>query len=105
MTKMNLMLSMGVLTASLAATTVDAQNRNCGPHAMVTAHLASKYGESRHMMGLAANNQVMEIFVSEDSGTWTITATNGAGVSCLVASGTDADTIAMALPEMQDPDA
>ena len=105
MTKNSLMLCMGLLTASFAATTVDAQNRNCGPHDQVTAHLASKYGENRQMMGLAANNMVMELFVSDETGTWTITATNGAGVACLVASGTNADTVAMALPEDLDPDA
>lgn len=105
MTKNTLMLSMGLLTASVAATTVEAQNRNCGPHEMVTAHLADKYGESRQMMGLAANNTVMELFVSPETGTWTITATNGTGLACLVASGTDADTMAMVLPEDTDPDA
>lgn len=105
MTTNSMMLCMGLLTASFAATSVDAQNRNCGPHDAVIAHLATKYGESRQMMGLAANNMVMEVFVSEESGSWTITATNSSGVACLVASGTNADLAALDLSDMTDQDA
>ncbi len=100
-----MMLTMMTGSAMLmAATQVEAQGRNCGPHAAVTTHLAAKYGESRAMMGLAANQTVVEVFVNSDSGSWTIIVTRPDGVSCLVASGTNADVIPAALINT-DPDA
>lgn len=97
-------LMMGASALMLAASHVQAQGRNCAPHAAVAGHLAQKYGESRQMMGLAANNMVLEVYVAPDSGTWTVTVTRPDGVTCLMASGTDADTTPLALPNT-DPDA
>ncbi len=81
----------------LAATQAEAQGRNCGPHGAVTAHLAEKFNESRTMMGLAANQMVIEVFVNAESGSWTIIVTRPDGVTCLVASGSNADVIPAAL--------
>ncbi|HHK74842.1 MAG TPA: hypothetical protein ENJ57_06720 [Rhizobiales bacterium] len=64
-----------------------AQTQNCAPRDMVIERLANKYGEVRQSMGLGANNVVIEVFASEKSGTWTITATSVSGLTCLVASG------------------
>ncbi len=60
-----------------------AQSQNCAPRDTVV----SRYGESRQAIGLGGNNQVVEIFASEETGTWTITVTTASGVTCLVASG------------------
>ena len=49
-------------------------------------------------MGLGANNQVIEVFASSETGTWTITVTTPAGVTCLVASGQAFEELAEALP-------
>lgn len=38
-------------------------------------------------MGLAPNNRIVEVFVSEETGSWTITLTSADGVTCLVAAG------------------
>ncbi|MEM8632926.1 MAG: hypothetical protein AAGF74_16980 [Pseudomonadota bacterium] len=69
------------------APTAEAQNRNCGKRAAIVERLSEGYGESRQMIGLGANNSVIEMFASEDSGTWTITVTLPNGMTCLVASG------------------
>ncbi len=75
---------MVAMTASVAS----AQNaRNCAPRDAVVDRLASGYGESRQSMGLGANNQVVEVFASDETGTWTITVTMPNGMTCLVASG------------------
>ena len=101
----NMMLTMMTGSAFLlAGTQIEAQGRNCGPHAAVTTHLAAKFGESRTMMGLAANQMVVEVFVNADSGSWTIIVTRPDGVTCLVASGSDADVVPAAL-QNTDPDA
>ena len=49
-------------------------------------------------MGLAARGSVVEVFASDETGTWTITVTNPAGVTCLVASGQSFEALAEALP-------
>ena len=83
------------LTAGMAT----AQNaRNCAPREAVVDRLASGYGETRQSMGLGANNQVVEIFASTETGTWTITVTMPNGLTCLVASGQAFEELVEALP-------
>ena len=90
-------LGFGIL--ALAATTGFAQNaRNCAPRDVVVERLASKYGEARQSMGLGANNSVVEVFSSNETGSWTITVTVANGMTCLVASGQNFETLAEALP-------
>jgi len=83
---------------ALLAGPVVAQGRNCAPREMVVERLASKYGETRHSMGLGANNVVIEVFASDTSGTWTITVTSVSGITCLVASGQAYESMVEALP-------
>ncbi|MBC7141584.1 MAG: hypothetical protein H5U18_05445 [Rhodobacteraceae bacterium] len=70
----------------------------CAARDAVIEQLASRYGESRHGIGLAANNAVMELFASDETGTWTITVTMASGLTCLVASGENFETLAEVLP-------
>jgi len=60
---------------------------NCAPHDVLLERLASTYGEQRQAVGLGANNVLVEVFASDDTGTWTITMTVPGGMTCLVASG------------------
>lgn len=89
-----------VLAASaLLAQAAAAQSAaNCAPRDTVVARLASSYGETRQSIGLGANNAMVEVFASTESGTWTITVTTAAGLTCLVASGQAFETLAEALP-------
>ncbi|WP_417206671.1 hypothetical protein [Antarctobacter sp.] len=95
------MLSAGLLLG--AATFAEAQDlRHCAPRDKVVTRLAAKYGETRQSMGLGANNAVMELFASPDSGSWTITVTMANGITCLVASGQAFEELAEALPPKGD---
>lgn len=100
-------LHLGALTAAAAiyiASTLDAvaqAGRNCAPRDAVVSRLAEGYGETRRSMGLGANNAVVEVFASEETGTWTITVTSPNGLTCLVASGQSFETLAEALPTKQ----
>lgn len=88
---------------AMTAGTVSAQSaRNCAPRDAVVERLAESYGESRQSMGLGANNAVVEVFASPESGTWTITVTSATGVTCLVASGQAFEELAEALPSTDD---
>jgi hypothetical protein len=72
----------------IAATSLGAEgNRNCAPRDKVVERLATGYGETVQSMGLGANNSVVEVFASQQTGTWTITVTLPNGMTCLVASG------------------
>ena len=44
------------------------------------------------------NNAVVEVFASDETGTWTITVTTPNGMTCLVASGQSFEALAEALP-------
>lgn len=82
-------LTVAAASAALAlATPVTAQGlQACADRAQVVEKLASSYGETRQGLGLGANNGLVEMFVSQDTGTWTITITRPGGQTCLIASG------------------
>lgn len=101
MTDMTRLLSFGFLaSAALLAPPVQAQ-ANCAPHEIVVERLADGFGESRQSIGLAANNAVVEVFASLETGTWTITVTMPGGLTCLVASGQAFEHLAEAAPAGQ----
>ena len=98
---MNTMFKMtiGLGLMVLAADHVSAEaTGNCAPREMVLERLADRYGETRQSIGLGANDAVVEVFASHESGTWTITVTTAAGLTCLVASGQAYEPLAEALP-------
>lgn len=86
MTKRLTVLSFGIGAMILAADHAFAQ-ANCHSHDLVVSRLAERYGESRQSIGLSADNAVVEVFASLETGTWTITVTRPGGPTCLVASG------------------
>lgn len=104
MTRKTTWMTKGALAAATAMTLLMAsaataqQARNCGPRELVVNRLAEGFGETRQSMGLGANNAVIEVFASEESGTWTITVTSPNGVTCLVASGQAFEELVEALP-------
>ena len=73
--------------AILALPVAAAAQNNCGPRAVVVDHLAERYRESRQAIGMGTQGRVVEVFASNETGTWTITVTSPNGVTCLVASG------------------
>ena len=103
MTQKKPFLNICALAAAAVLTTATTQAqaqqaRNCGPREQVVTRLAEGYGETRQSMGLGANNAVIEVFASDESGTWTILVTTPNGTACLVASGQAFETLAEALP-------
>lgn len=82
-----LSFGLGALILATGHAFAQAPNRNCADRAAVIERLATKFGETRRSIGLAANNAVVETFASAESGSWTITVTLPSGLTCLVASG------------------
>lgn len=77
------------LLAPLAFTpdTADAQQRICAQRDQIVEQLDTRHNEDRVALGLQPDSNVLEVFASDESGTWTIIVTAPNGVSCLVAVG------------------
>ncbi|MFC4671139.1 hypothetical protein ACFO5X_21495 [Seohaeicola nanhaiensis] len=86
------------LLALTAAPSSAQQTQNCAPRDVVVERLADGYGESRQSIGIGAQGAVVEVFASTDTGTWTITVTTPAGLTCLVASGQSFEALAEGPP-------
>jgi len=92
-----LALSLGVGAMLLATQHVFAQSsRNCASRDLVLERLSTRFGETRQSIGLGANNAVVEVFASTETGTWTITVTLPNGVTCVVAAGQSFEALAEA---------
>jgi cation diffusion facilitator CzcD-associated flavoprotein CzcO len=62
-------------------------NMLCAERGVIVAALTDRFGEQVHGMGLAHQNRIVEVYVSEETGTWTITVTSADGTTCLMAAG------------------
>ncbi|MEM1272892.1 MAG: hypothetical protein AAGF88_03690 [Pseudomonadota bacterium] len=82
------LLAAVLLAFGVTPQTAAAQNRPiCAERDVIVGTLATRYGETAVSLGLGAGNRVVEVFASEETGTWTITVTSVNGTTCLVASG------------------
>jgi hypothetical protein len=62
----------------------------CDDRAKLVGTLQETYGEQHRAVGLEEDTeQLLEIWVSPDTGTWTILMTQPNGISCLAAAGSD----------------
>lgn len=88
------------MLAAVASPTagVSQQAANCSDRDRILSRLSEGYGERRQSVGLGANNAVIEVYASDETGTWTILMTLPNGVSCLVATGSAFEALA-AMPE------
>jgi hypothetical protein len=91
-------LSFGFAVLIAATGLAEAQGNNCAAHDVVVERLAEGYGESRQSIAIAANNAIVEVFASAETGTWTITITMPGGPTCLVAAGHSYEELTEALP-------
>lgn len=53
----------------------------------IAKQLGNKYDEAPVAFGLQSNGHLLQVYASEDKGTWTVVSTSPAGVSCIVAAG------------------
>ncbi|TVQ34274.1 MAG: hypothetical protein EA356_10820 [Geminicoccaceae bacterium] len=59
----------------------------CHDHQALVQALADRYREVPVSIGLQNDGQLIEVFASGDTGTWTILLTRPDGVSCILAAG------------------
>jgi hypothetical protein len=87
MTREILTLGLGLGAILIATQALRAQDAGCAERGTIVERLARDYGESRQSIGLVGGRQVLEVFASEETGSWTILLTAPDGVACLVATG------------------
>ena len=59
----------------------------CGKRAEIVRQLGEKFGETRRSAGIAQGQGVVEIYASDETGSWTILITSPQGTACLLAAG------------------
>ena len=96
MTQQMIALSLG-LAGMLAAADIAHGAPQCDSRDTVTALLADRYGETRRAVGIAGQSAVMELFAADATGTWSITMTLPDGRMCLLASGSNYESVTEAL--------
>lgn len=72
---------------AVASSATGAQAQACANRDLVVARLEERYGETLQSLGLNQNNSLVEVYASEETGTWTILLTRPDGVACLIAAG------------------
>ena len=77
----------------------------CGKRGEIVERLSTRFGETRRGIGLNNGNRVIEVFASDDTGSWTITVTLPSGRTCLVASGQEWEDRMDDLAHLADADA
>ena len=53
----------------------------------IAKQLSNRYEEAPVAFGLQSNGNLLQVYASEQKGTWTVVSTTPAGVSCIVAAG------------------
>ena len=82
----------------VAAPSVHAQG-NCAPREAVIERLESKYAERLKGGGLQNAETLLEVWASEKTGSFTVLLTHANGVSCIVSSGDNWNTVIATIGE------
>lgn len=73
--------------ASCSIPEASAQQVPCGKHQIIKEKLEKKFGETVIAMGLQSNGQLLEIYVSVKTSSWTILNVTPDGNACIVSAG------------------
>ena len=66
----------------------------CHAYADVAQALADRYHEAPVSLGVQSNGNLLQVFASPASGTWTVVSTSPAGLACILAVGESWESIA-----------
>jgi hypothetical protein len=76
-----------ILAAIAVCLAMPAAAQQCAPRDYIAGFLLDNYGERVTATGLDINGTLMTMWANTATGTWTLTATNAQGVTCLLAEG------------------
>ena len=78
-----------LVAAILVPAQIQAQSNTCADRGVITERLEATYGEKFAGGGLRNSDSIFEVWMSDETGTWTIIMTQPNGQSCVMAAGTD----------------
>jgi len=81
-----MVIGSGAFAGSTAAQT-GGMRMPCHNATEIAKQLNSKYDEAPVAFGLQSNGNLLQVYASEDKGTWTVVSTSPQGLSCIVAAG------------------
>jgi hypothetical protein len=93
MRRSGLLLSAMVFACGAFASPLGAQMAPANPRmpchdaTEIAKQLSNKYDEAPVAFGLQSNGNLLQVYASEQKGTWTVVSTTPAGMSCIVAAG------------------
>ncbi len=87
------------------AVTAFAEEPNCNSHDNAVSFLGREFGETPRWRGLIADGSaVIEAWLNEETGSWTLTATNAANLTCVISQGMYGELLEAAeIPAKGDP--
>jgi len=81
-------IATAALIFGMAATAPPAMAQSkCAPREKIISQLTDKYGEVSHGAGLQSANQLVEVWSSKTTGSWSIVVTHASGLTCVLAAG------------------
>jgi len=85
---MKTLLTSAFLTVAACAPAAPAmaQGTNCGPADQAEAYLQGQFGEEIAAYGMTEDRTIIEFWVNDETGTWTLTMRQGDS-RCLIESG------------------
>ncbi len=89
----SIILALGVAFIGLPAVSASAE-QICGERTKLMTSLGENYAEAPVAMGLTSAGAVIEVLTSP-TGSWTFLVTNPNGLTCMVASGENWETLPM----------
>ena len=89
MPQISLLVRVATALSLLAATPAAnaEETRACAERSRVVLKLEQKFGETLRSLGLHRDDGLVEVYASEETGTWTILMTRPDGTTCLLAAG------------------
>lgn len=65
----------------------------CFRYADVVGQLKGSYAEAPISLGLQTNGNLLQVFTSADTGSWTIVSTSPDGMACVLAAGNNWESV------------
>lgn len=87
-----------IIPALLLATPVEAQS-NCAPRETIVMRMQTMFSESQVWLGIRDQNSTFELWMSPETGRWTILMSRPDGISCVMTAGEVSSLGAEAAPE------
>lgn len=77
----------GTVPVQFQAPTMPPDELPCSSYAQIHAQLSRHYAERPVSLGLQSNGNLLQVYASAGSGTWTIVSLTPQGLACVVAAG------------------